>query len=83
MVGVAWGIFVWVARKRRYEAYYKNYDAEKEFQAMVKLGVFRSINAKGEQIPNPYDPYPYDCGDVQLQASQPRSIPKKDLEPKN
>lgn len=29
-------------RKKKYEEFYKNYDAEKEFERMRKAGVFQS-----------------------------------------
>jgi len=54
-IGLLWWQLIGVSRKKRYAAFYKDYDAEKEFQAMVKLGVFTAINAKGERNENMYD----------------------------
>merc|ERR1712212_161410 len=54
-IGLALWQLVGVSRKKRYAEFYKDYDAEKEFQAMVKLGVFTAINAKGERNENMYD----------------------------
>jgi len=46
--GVAWYYAVLNRRKHNYANFYKNYDSEAEFQAMVKLGVFDSVTATGE-----------------------------------
>ena len=35
-------VFVKDARLKKYEEFYKNYDAEKDFQRMKNAGVFRS-----------------------------------------
>ncbi|BET00350.1 Cytochrome c oxidase subunit VIc [Nesidiocoris tenuis] len=40
--GVAFQHFVCDARKQRYADFYKNYDAEKEFQRMKAAGLFQS-----------------------------------------
>jgi len=36
-------VFVKDARIKRYEEFYKTYDADKEFERMRDLGVFRSV----------------------------------------
>jgi len=36
-------VFLKDARLKRYEEFYKNYDAEKDFERMRDAGVFRSV----------------------------------------
>lgn len=48
LVGVGWHFLIGVPRKKAYADFYKTYDDDKAFEAMVKLGVFNSINARGE-----------------------------------
>ncbi|VVC91332.1 cytochrome c oxidase subunit 6C [Leptidea sinapis] len=40
--GVLWKTLVGDARKKRYAEFYRNYDAEKEFEEMRKKGIFQS-----------------------------------------
>jgi len=47
-IGLAMWQRIAVARKKRYAEFYKNYDADKEFRKMVRLGVFTAIKANGE-----------------------------------
>lgn len=42
-------------RKRAYREYYKTFDWEKDAQDMIRLGVFKSWNCKGERTGHPYD----------------------------
>merc|ERR1711962_1172119 len=42
-------------RKRAYREYYKTFDPEKDAQDMIRLGVFKSWNCKGERTGHPYD----------------------------
>jgi len=48
LIGVAYYYFVGVRRKKAYAEFYKNYDDAKAFEEMKKLGIFRSVNCKGE-----------------------------------
>lgn len=50
-IGAAYYVLVGLRRKKAYADFYKNYDDEKAFNDMVKLGIFKSYNAKGQ--PNP------------------------------
>jgi len=45
--------FVKDARLKRYEEFYKNYDAEKDFERMRRAGVFRSAPAGDETEAKP------------------------------
>jgi len=47
-VGVGYYFLVGQRRKKAYADFYKTYDDEKQFNALVKLGVYNCINAKGE-----------------------------------
>ncbi|KAG8224004.1 hypothetical protein J437_LFUL001081, partial [Ladona fulva] len=41
--GLAFKFLVGEPRKKRYIEFYKNYDAEKDFERMRKAGVFQSV----------------------------------------
>jgi len=41
-------VFLKDARLKRYEEFYKSYDAEKDFERMRRAGVFRSCSAVNE-----------------------------------
>ncbi|XP_076339201.1 cytochrome c oxidase subunit 6C-1-like [Tachypleus tridentatus] len=45
---LAWKYTVAESRKKRYAEFYKNYDAEKDFERMRQAGVFQSCRPDGE-----------------------------------
>jgi len=50
-----WWFGVSLPRKRAYAEYFKTFDWEREAQDMIRLGVYKSWNAKGERTGHPYD----------------------------
>ncbi|KAK7504071.1 hypothetical protein BaRGS_00004803 [Batillaria attramentaria] len=44
---VAWRLGICDARKARYAEFYKNYDSQKDFERMVKAGMFTSVLPDG------------------------------------
>jgi len=43
-------VFVKDARLKKYEEFYKNYDAEKDFERMRNAGVFRSAKPGPDEV---------------------------------